>query len=222
MSDIPHRPPSQPAFLPVPRTAVLDTCVLLQSYLLDVLLTAAERGLCHVRWSAESLAELEEHYVLIRTRKSKDTISEDVAREQIRRKIEAMTAAFPEALITELGDLDSLDLRDLDDRHVLAAAIQCGADCIVTHNLRDFTMSTLVEHGIGLESPDQFLQSIAGMSPSALVKMTRVLRYVSQKTRRPHVPLGKLLDSLEKSAPIFSEQMRIALQPHIDPPDSSG
>jgi len=195
---------------------------MLQSYLLNVLLTAAERGLCHVRWSAESLAELEEHYVLIRTRKSKDTVSEDVAREQIRRKIEAMTAAFPEALITELGDLDSLDLRDPDDRHVLAAAIQCGADCIVTHNLRDFTMSTLVKHNIRLEDPDQFLQSIAEMSPSTLVKMTRVLRYVSQKTRRPHVPLGKLLDSLEKSAPIFSEQMRIALQPHIDTPDSSG
>jgi predicted nucleic acid-binding protein len=206
----------------MPRTAVLDTCVMLQSYLLDVLLTAAERGLCHVRWSAESLAELEEHYVLIRTRKSKGTVSEEIARKQIRRKIEAMTTAFPEALITELGDLDSLDLGDPDDRHVLAAAIQSGADCIVTHNLRDFTKSTLAEHSIGLESPDQFLQSIAGMSLSALVKMTRILRYISQKTSRPHVPLGELLESLEKSAPNFIEQMRIALQPYINPPDSSG
>ncbi len=169
---------------------------MLQSYLLDVLLTAAERGLCHVRWSAEGLAELEEHYVLIRTRKSKGTVSEDVAREQIRRKIETMTTAFPEALVSELGNLDSLELRDPDDRHVLAAAIQSGADCIVTHNLRDFTKSTLDEHGIGLESPDQFLQSIAGMSPSGLVKMTRVLRYVAQKTSRPHVPLGELLSGL--------------------------
>lgn len=139
-----------------PRIVVLDTCVMLQSYLLDVLLTAAERGLCHVRWSVESMAELEEHYVLIRT--IRGAISEDIARGQIVRKIEAMTTAFPEALVSELGDLDSLELKDPDDRHVLVAAIKAHADYIVTHNLRDFTRPTLNQHGIGLESPDQFLQ----------------------------------------------------------------
>jgi hypothetical protein len=51
------------------------------TYLLDVLLTAAERGLCHVRWSAESLAELEEHYVIIRTGRS--DVSKEVARAQM-------------------------------------------------------------------------------------------------------------------------------------------
>ena len=34
--------------------------------------------------------------------------------------------------------IDTLELPDLNDRHVLAAAIRCNADAIVTFNLKDF------------------------------------------------------------------------------------
>jgi hypothetical protein len=34
--------------------------------------------------------------------------------------------------------IETLTLPDADDRHVLAAAIHCGAQVIVTANLRDF------------------------------------------------------------------------------------
>ena len=46
---------------------------------------------------------------------------------------------------------------DPDDRHVLAAAIQCGADLIITFNLDDFPEPALAGYGIGACHPDLFL-----------------------------------------------------------------
>ena len=50
-----------------------------------------------------------------------------------------MNQAVEDCLIEDYEPLiDSLELPDLDDRHVLAAAIRGRADLIVTYNLKDF------------------------------------------------------------------------------------
>ena len=50
-----------------------------------------------------------------------------------------MNKAVPDALVTGFEPLiDSIDLPDVDDRHVAAAAVRSNAEIIVTLNLRDF------------------------------------------------------------------------------------
>lgn len=63
-----------------------------------------------------------------------------------------------DALVEGYEDrIESIALTDVDDRHVLAAAVHCGAHVIVTANLRDFPASTLAAFGIEAVHPDEFL-----------------------------------------------------------------
>lgn len=63
----------------------------------------------------------------------------DLTVEQLNRTSALMDKAIPDALVTDHEMLCSgLDLPDPDDRHVLAAAIRCNAQTIVTFNLKDF------------------------------------------------------------------------------------
>ena len=75
--------------------------------------------------------------------------------------------------------LPGLTLPDLDDRHVLAAAIAGRADVIVTKNLKDFPPAALQPHGIEAQHPDTFLIHQRGLSeqafPTALRKVELVL-----------------------------------------------
>jgi predicted nucleic acid-binding protein len=58
-----------------------------------------------------------------------------------------MNVAVPDGLVTGYEDLiDSLHLRDPDDRHVLAVAIRSDADAIITFNQRDFDESELAKY----------------------------------------------------------------------------
>lgn len=62
-----------------------------------------------------------------------------------------MNEAVPDSLVTGYESLIAgLDLPDVDDRHVLAAAIHCNADAIITFNLRDFPAEKLAQYDIEL------------------------------------------------------------------------
>src|SRR3954465_4659839 len=50
-----------------------------------------------------------------------------------------------------------LTLPDPDDRHVLAAALACVADVIVTFNTKDFPPSALAPFGVTAVTPDAFV-----------------------------------------------------------------
>jgi len=52
-------------------------------------------------------------------------------------------------------------LKDPGDDMVLELAVECGADCIVTHNIRDF--AGIDEFGIRAVTPMNFLQEIRGL-----------------------------------------------------------
>lgn len=69
-----------------------------------------------------------------------------------------MDAEFPDSLVAGYeGLIESLDLPDPDDRHVLAAAITCHAHVVVTANLRDFPKSSLSHFSVAAQHPDDFL-----------------------------------------------------------------
>lgn len=68
----------------------------------------------------------------------------DLAPEQLDRTRALMNASVRDCLVENYRELiPALDLPDLDDRHVLAAAIVANADVIVTFNLRDFPRENL-------------------------------------------------------------------------------
>jgi hypothetical protein len=88
-----------------------------------------------------------------------------------------MNQAAPDALVTGYESLiDSLELPDRDDRHVLAAAIRCGASVIVTLNLSDFPNAALAEFGIEAQHPDDFVLSLTETFPEFVLEAARTHR----------------------------------------------
>ncbi len=82
----------------------------------------------------------------------------DISRAQLERTRSLMNAHVRDALADGYQPLiPALELPDPDDCHVLAAAIKCGADLIVTFNLDDFPDHALTSYGIGACHPDSFL-----------------------------------------------------------------
>lgn len=83
-----------------------------------------------------------------------------------------MQKAVPGALVGGYEKLvDGLTLPDPDDRHVLAAAIRCGAAAIITSNLQDFPEGYLAEFEVEPIHPDDFVMDLASLEPQ-LVELT--------------------------------------------------
>ena len=80
--------------------------------------------------------------------------------DSIASQLRAMRKYFPGAVIVGYETLvSSLVLPDPSDRHVLEAAIHCGAEHIVTDNIniKDFSSIALAKHEIEELSADEFL-----------------------------------------------------------------
>jgi hypothetical protein len=99
----------------------------------------------------------------------------DVARLDATRQF--MDASVPDALVVGYDDLiPALTLPDPDDRHVLAAAIRCGASAIVTFNAKDFPDAELSKYGLHTKHPDHFIRDIDGLSPGVVAKAAKADR----------------------------------------------
>ncbi len=67
----------------------------------------------------------------------------DLSFDQLERTKNLMNLHVRDCLVENYGNLiETLDLPDKDDRHVLAAAIYAKADVIITFNLKDFPVKT--------------------------------------------------------------------------------
>jgi hypothetical protein len=130
-------------------TAIYDACVLYPAPLRSFLMYLAVTDLYRARWTNDIHEEwmrnvLRDH--------------PDITRAQVERIRDLMNAHVRDCLVTGYESLiPSLTLPDPADVHVLAAAIRCGADVIVTANLRHFPAGALEPYGIEAQHPDQFL-----------------------------------------------------------------
>jgi hypothetical protein len=91
--------------------------------------------------------------------------------------------------------VDSLELPDPDDRHVLAAATAAGAGTLLTMNLRDFPPAALAPHGIAAAHPDPFLCALHDADPEVM----RASAEAAQANLSRSAPtFGAFLDALER------------------------
>jgi hypothetical protein len=65
---------------------------------------------------------------------------------------------------------------EISDRHVLAAAIHCKADVIVTFNLKDFPPENLSKFDIEVQHPDEFIHHQFGLNHAGVLTAVRRCR----------------------------------------------
>jgi hypothetical protein len=108
-----------------------------------------------------------------------------------------MIEAVPDCLVRDYNSLIAgLVLPDPDDRHVLAAAIHCRADTILTSNVRHFPADLLVEYDIAATNPDEFLMDLLELSPAIVL---RVLDEQAEALNAPPMSVDQVLGRLAES-----------------------
>jgi hypothetical protein len=106
----------------------------------------------------------------------------------------AMDESVPDGCVTGYEDLiAALTLPDPGDRHVLAAAIRCDANVIVTFNATDFPLEAIAKYGLTTANPDAFMIAIDDVDPGALIDAARrdLAHY-----KNPPLPFEEYLDGL--------------------------
>ena len=176
-------------------SVVIDACSLYPMYLRDTLLQAAEAGLYRVYWSEEILEELCRNL----------TYNGAMDETQALRLLQEMRRYFPDALVTGHEQLIAEMSNHPKDRHVLAAAVQIGAQVIVTENLRDFPHQAVGSVGIEAQSSDAFLTRLYSLDPA---RMRRLVREQAATYTRPPMSLAGLLTHLAQTAENFVTLLR--------------
>ncbi|MGH9844462.1 MAG: PIN domain-containing protein [Blastocatellia bacterium] len=177
-----------------------DANVLYSILLTDLVLSLGEAGLYRPRWTNEI------HEEWIRN------VLEDQP-ERTREELERRRAFMDQAIDHDLTEgyehhIANLTLPDPDDRHVLAAAIESGAEIILTYNLRDFPPAVLSAYGITAQHPDEFLCRQMTAAPTLVVDVIERMRL---KRKRPEISQQQLLEKLSRlSIPQFVKMLRDA------------
>ena len=171
--------------------AILDTCVLWPSLQRDFLLSMAVEGLYRPLWSEAILEELQRHEQIKLVERGQ--ASEDGALASAQRLVETMRSAFDDALVVGWEPLEgTFGLPDVDDEHVVAAAVVGGAGAIVTDNLKHFPADK-VPQDIQVLSAVEFASNTADVNPE---HAANAIREISRRHKNPaHTP-QEILDLL--------------------------
>jgi predicted nucleic acid-binding protein len=168
--------------------AVLDACVLYPAPLRDLLLSLADVGLFMPLWSQEIQEEWIHNLLLNRP---------DLTKQQLSLTQVAMDLAFPNARIGHYENLiPTIQLRDQNDRHVVAAAIKGNAALIITFNLKDFPKNILEPLGLSALHPDVFLSQIVSSNP---LESASAFRNMLNRLKKPPMSRLDLLQTLQQS-----------------------
>lgn len=155
-------------------TCVLDTNVIYPLWIRDLLLWFAYHDLYTPKWSKHIFDE----WVEVMVRKG-------ISQEEADRRIEMVNKAFPDAQVVNYEKLiTTLELPDVKDNHVLAAAIKTNAGIIVTNNIKHFPDHYLAGFGLTAKSADDFFTDIIDLNHHASIKAFRDL--VLNKKKPPY------------------------------------
>ncbi|PIG93468.1 PIN domain-containing protein [Gloeocapsopsis sp. IPPAS B-1203] len=163
-------------------TAVYDACVLYPAPLRDLLMWLALTDLFKARWTDEIHGEWIRNVLKERP---------DLTLEQLTRTKTLMNSNVRDSLVTGYESIiPSLQLPDSGDCHVLAAAIRCNADVIITFNLKDFPSDSLEPYGVEAQHPDEFIRHLLDLNPRVVCEVVERQRRnlkKTPKTREEHL-----------------------------------
>lgn len=167
--------------------AVLDACVLYPAPIRDLLLNLADFNLYTPKWTDEIQEEWTRNLLLNRP---------DLTKEQLQKTIDAMNKAFPDANVRNYeAIITSLHLPDRNDCHVLAAALRCQAEVIVTANLKDFPNEYLNQFDIEAQHPDYFIANLIDLNPK---KALQAFQQQVSNLKKPPTSEIQVLETLKK------------------------
>lgn len=163
---------------------LFDACVLYPAPLRDFLLRLGQSGLFAPKWTEKIHEEWTSSLL-----KSRPELAS-----QIERTKTLMDRAIPDCLVTGYeGLIDRLGLPDPNDNHILAAAIRCAAQMIVTFNLRDFPEEILEKYGIEAMHPDAFVEHQLGLHQGVVISAAKKHRLaLKNPTKSPEEYLTTL------------------------------
>lgn len=166
---------------------IFDACVLYPAPLRDLLMHLALLDIFKAKWTDQIHEEWIRNVLKQRS---------DLSRHQLERTRDLMNLHALDCLVDGYQNIISdLNLPDLDDRHVLAAAIQSSASVILTYNLKDFPNKILSKYGLEAQHPDDFLQALIESDPGKVCSAIRKLR---AGLKSPPVNAEQYLITLER------------------------
>lgn len=157
-------------------SALLDACVLYPLAITDALMSLATAGFFAAKWTTR----IEDEWIRSLEKQRPDLIG----KLEVRR--DSMRDAIPDWEVSEeawSSLAKGIELPDLDDVHVLAAAIAGHADCIVTSNLKDFPSVVLFRYGIEAVDPDTFVMNQWDLDPVTAIAAFKRMRARREKPR---------------------------------------
>lgn len=171
--------------------SVLDACVLAPMPVADTFLRLAENSFYGPLWSPHILNEV-----------TRTLLKFGYSPEQAERRVVAMRAAFPEALVTGYEPLIEAMTNHPKDRHVLAAAVRSGADSIVTYNIGDFPKESLEPFGIECIPTENFLVDQYHVEPDLFIAI------LEEQARDVGRTLADLVALLSKHVPKLGDLIK--------------
>jgi cytosine/adenosine deaminase-related metal-dependent hydrolase len=140
----------------------MTPCVLYPAPLRDLLMHLALSDLYRARWSDMIHDEWIRNVLANRP---------DLRPEQLDRTRQLMNTHVRDSLVSGFEHLiPSISLPDVNDRHVVAAAMHSGAGLIVTFNLKDFPAEALQSYNLNAQHPDDFIVDLLDLHPAGVLK----------------------------------------------------
>jgi PIN domain len=174
-------------------TVVYDANVLYPNTLRDLLIRIAQSGMVQAKWTSAILDEMAA--ALSRNRP-------DIPPAKLGRLRDLMNGAVRDCVVSGYEPLiEGLKLPDPGDRHVVAAAIKCGAQVIVTRNLRDFPGADLEQWGIEAKSSDAFVLDQLNINGRAVAAS---VRQIADSRTSPPESVDDVLSQLERDGLVES------------------
>jgi predicted nucleic acid-binding protein len=168
-------------------TVVYDACVLYPAPLRSFLMYLALTGLYRARWTND----IHEEWI-----RSVMENNPSFTRAQGERVRDLMNMHVTDCLVTGYESLiEGLSLPDPNDRHVLAAAIRCRADVIVTFNLKHFPRDELRKYDVEALDPDDFVMLQFDLAQHAVCTAAKNQR---ASLKKPAMTADEYLECLER------------------------